>query len=42
VDGFEEVGLALGVFAEEEQQAGRRVELQAAVVAEVVEGQATN
>ena len=40
VDGFEEVGLALGVLAEEQQEAGRRVELQAAIVAEVVEGQA--
>jgi hypothetical protein len=41
VDGFEEV-VFLGIAAEEEENAGRKFDLQAAIVAEVAEVKAAN
>ena len=39
VDGFEDVGLALGVVAEEDVEAGRKIDVQPRVIAEVTETQ---
>ena len=38
-DGFEDVGLALGVVAEQDMEARREIDVEPAVVAEVAEAQ---